>query len=178
MVPLGLGQAASVRVGHAYGARDPVGILRAGWSAFGVTVVFALLSAATMIVVPRKEDQHPDHCASWFFVMDALGDIERVQPDYAPSVVNYIIHWYSWPFEDEGTELTPPPGLRGGASGWIRVPLTRQQQRTKRTALKRYQTQVLMMRWFLYSFARANEIFSRPAPARVVLPLRHNPCGD
>ena len=53
MVPLGLGQAASVRVGHAYGARDPVGILRAGWSAFGVTVVFALLSAATMIVVPR-----------------------------------------------------------------------------------------------------------------------------
>jgi LmbE family N-acetylglucosaminyl deacetylase len=133
----------------------------------------------TMIVLPRKEDQHADHCASWFFVMDALGDVERVHTDYAPSVVNYIIHWYSWPFEDEGrTELAPPPGLRGGVSGWIRVPLTGQQRRTKRTALTRYQTQVLMMRWFLYSFARANEIFSRPAPARVVLPLRHNPCGD
>jgi multidrug resistance protein, MATE family len=53
MVPLGLGQAATVRVGHAYGARDPLAISRAGWSAFGVTVVFALLSAATMIVAPR-----------------------------------------------------------------------------------------------------------------------------
>jgi len=53
MVPLGLGQAASVRVGHAYGARDPVAVARAGWSAFGVTVVFALLSATTMIVAPR-----------------------------------------------------------------------------------------------------------------------------
>ena len=38
MVPLGLGQAATVRVGHAYGARDPLAISRAGWSAFGLTV--------------------------------------------------------------------------------------------------------------------------------------------
>ena len=53
MVPLGLGQAATVRVGHAYGARDPIAIARAGWSAFSVTIVFALLSAATMIAAPR-----------------------------------------------------------------------------------------------------------------------------
>ncbi|MGA9846035.1 MAG: MATE family efflux transporter, partial [Roseiarcus sp.] len=53
MVPLGLGQAATVRVGHAYGARDPRAIARAGWSAFGVTVVFALLSATTIIAAPR-----------------------------------------------------------------------------------------------------------------------------
>jgi LmbE family N-acetylglucosaminyl deacetylase len=134
----------------------------------------------TMILVPRKEDQHPDHCASWFFLMDSLNDVERVHPGYTPDVVNYIIHWYSWPFEDEGAELAPPPGLRGGISGWLRSPLTRQQQRTKRAALQRYQTQMLMMRWFLNSFVRANEVFSRPAPARVVLPLpqRRNPCGE
>jgi multidrug resistance protein, MATE family len=53
MVPLGLGQAASVRVGHAFGARDPAAIRLAGWSAFGVTLVFALISATTMIAVPR-----------------------------------------------------------------------------------------------------------------------------
>jgi multidrug resistance protein, MATE family len=41
------------RVGHAYGARDPIAIARAGWSAFGVTVGFALLSATTMIAAPR-----------------------------------------------------------------------------------------------------------------------------
>ena len=131
----------------------------------------------TLVLVPRKEDQHPDHCASWFFLMDALEDVQRVNPEYSPNVVNYIVHWYSWPFEDEGRELTPPPGLRGGASGWMVVPLTRQEQRTKRAALRRYQTQVHVMRWFLDGFARANEIFSRPAPAKVVLPMRRNVCG-
>jgi MATE family, multidrug efflux pump len=53
MVPLGLGQAASVRVGHAYGARDPIAIARAGWSAFGMTTLFAIVSASTMIAAPR-----------------------------------------------------------------------------------------------------------------------------
>jgi LmbE family N-acetylglucosaminyl deacetylase len=131
----------------------------------------------TLVLVPRKEDQHVDHCAAWFFLMDALEAVERVQPDYSPSVVNYIIHWYSWPFEDESRVLAPPPGLRGGASGWMSVPLTRQEQRTKRTALRRYQTQVHVMRWFLDGFARANEVFSRPAPTKVVLPMRRNICN-
>jgi len=53
MVPLGLGQAATVRVGHAYGARDPLALQRAGWSAFGLTLVFALLSATLMLSAPR-----------------------------------------------------------------------------------------------------------------------------
>ena len=49
MVPLGLGQAASVRVGHAFGARDPAGVARAGWVAFFVTMAYVALSAATML---------------------------------------------------------------------------------------------------------------------------------
>jgi MATE family multidrug resistance protein len=53
MVPLGIGQAATVRVGLAYGARDALRIGRAGWSAFGLTAAFAILSATTMIAVPR-----------------------------------------------------------------------------------------------------------------------------
>jgi MATE family multidrug resistance protein len=53
MVPLGLGQAATVRVGQAFGARDPLAVARAGWSAFGITIGFALLSAMTMIAAPR-----------------------------------------------------------------------------------------------------------------------------
>jgi hypothetical protein len=32
------------------------------------------------------------------------------------------------------------------------------------------------MGWFLDGFARSNEIFSRPKPARVVLPVRRNLC--
>jgi len=35
-----------------------------------------------------------------------------------------------------------------------------------------------VMRWFLESLARSNEVFSRPAPTLVVLPTRRSPCCD
>lgn len=53
MVPLGLGQAATVRVGHAYGARDRAAVALAGWTALGMTLVFVAVSAATMFLAPR-----------------------------------------------------------------------------------------------------------------------------
>jgi MATE family multidrug resistance protein len=53
MVPLGLGQAASVRVGHAFGARDRARVSRAGWTAFAMTMVFVAISAGTMFAFPR-----------------------------------------------------------------------------------------------------------------------------
>ncbi|THD44314.1 MAG: MATE family efflux transporter [Bradyrhizobium sp.] len=53
MAPLGLGQAAAVRVGHAYGARDARAVSRAGWVALGATLAFVALSAMTMLTVPR-----------------------------------------------------------------------------------------------------------------------------
>jgi len=52
MVPLGFGQAAAVRVGYGFGARNPTAIGRAGWSAFGMTVSFAVLSATMMVAAP------------------------------------------------------------------------------------------------------------------------------
>jgi multidrug resistance protein, MATE family len=43
MVPLGLSTGAAVRVGIAYGSRDPAGVIRAGLIAFAVTGVFGVL---------------------------------------------------------------------------------------------------------------------------------------
>jgi len=132
----------------------------------------------TIILAPRKEDQHADHCAAWFFLGDALTDVRRVHPEYTVDVLNYVVHFYAWPFEEDGPRLDPPPGLRGGVSGWLRFPLTPAEVRTKRAALKKYATQMHVMDWFLDGFARANEVFSRPAPVRVVLPSRRNLCCD
>jgi len=53
MVPLGLGQAATVRVGHAYGARNASAVSLAGWTAFFMTMAFVAVSAATMFAAPR-----------------------------------------------------------------------------------------------------------------------------
>lgn len=53
MVPLGLGQAATVRVGLASGRRDPAGIARAGWTSFALAVGFMALMALVMLAMPR-----------------------------------------------------------------------------------------------------------------------------
>jgi MATE family multidrug resistance protein len=53
MVPLGLSQAATVRVGHAYGARDARGVSRSGWTALAMGLVFMVASASTMLLFPK-----------------------------------------------------------------------------------------------------------------------------
>lgn len=50
MVPLGLSTGAAVRVGRAYGARDPKAVVRAGLVAFAVTGVFGFL--VTLVIWP------------------------------------------------------------------------------------------------------------------------------
>ena len=53
MVPLGLGQAATVRVGLALGRSDPVGITRAGWTAWLFAVGFMAAMALILWIIPR-----------------------------------------------------------------------------------------------------------------------------
>jgi LmbE family N-acetylglucosaminyl deacetylase len=134
--------------------------------------------APTMVLVPRKEDQHGDHCAAWFFLADALGDVRRLHPDRDIDLVSYIVHYYSWPFEDDRPRIEPPEGLRGGVSGWLNVPLTATETRIKRAALAQYKSQMDVMGWFLEGFARRNELFSRPAAPLVAMPVRRSPCDD
>lgn len=51
MVPLGLGIAATVRVGIAYGRRDPEGIGKAGWTSFMLGTGFMAVSALSFILL-------------------------------------------------------------------------------------------------------------------------------
>lgn len=53
MVPLGLGQAATVRVGLAFGRQDEAGITRAGWTAWIIGVAFMGTMALVMWSIPR-----------------------------------------------------------------------------------------------------------------------------
>lgn len=53
MVPLGIGSAAAVRVGHAYGARDAEGAARAGWMALFFGVGFMFCAALAFIAFPK-----------------------------------------------------------------------------------------------------------------------------
>ncbi|MFP5435687.1 MAG: MATE family efflux transporter [Alphaproteobacteria bacterium] len=53
MVPMGIGQAATVRVGIAHGRHDRAGIGRAGWLALILGTGFAAAAAAALILMPR-----------------------------------------------------------------------------------------------------------------------------
>jgi MATE family multidrug resistance protein len=53
MIPLGLAQAATVRVGLAFGAGDPESVRRAGWTAFALGVGFMAIWALVLILAPR-----------------------------------------------------------------------------------------------------------------------------
>jgi len=52
-VPFGVGQAAAIRVGYFYGARDSAGVARAGWVALGIGTGFMTLTAGAMVLLPE-----------------------------------------------------------------------------------------------------------------------------
>jgi MATE family multidrug resistance protein len=54
MVPLGLAQAVTVRVGHALGRQDPVAIARAGWTSFVLATAFMSATALMMWAFPHQ----------------------------------------------------------------------------------------------------------------------------
>jgi MATE family multidrug resistance protein len=53
MVPLGLGQAATVRVGLAHGAGLPDAVTRAGWAAFALAIAFMATMSVVLLSVPH-----------------------------------------------------------------------------------------------------------------------------
>jgi LmbE family N-acetylglucosaminyl deacetylase len=137
----------------------------------------------TVILVPRQEDQHVDHCAAWFFMGDALADVERMQPALHVDVLTYIVHFNSWPFDDGSwpfrdgkPRFAPPRGLSGGESGWLSVELSGHELQAKRDALEQYKSQMDVMGWFLNAFARTNELFVRPPAPIITLPVERSEC--
>lgn len=52
-VPFGVGQAATIRVGYFYGARDADGMGRAGWTGIVMGTSFMALTALAMIIAPH-----------------------------------------------------------------------------------------------------------------------------
>jgi LmbE family N-acetylglucosaminyl deacetylase len=125
----------------------------------------------TLVLTPRKEDQHVDHCAAWFFTADAVSAVQRVDANARPALMTYVVHIDNWPF----TKAEVPP-MPGGPSGWARLPLTHEEVRTKLEAIREFKTQMKMMKSFLEGFARPTEVFAKPRTDRVALPLRRNPC--
>ena len=111
MIPLGLGSAGAVRVGHAVGAGDRRRASAAGWTAILLGIGFTALAATTFILVPRQLislfSKDADvlsvgssllFLAAVFQLFDGIqgvitGTLRGIGDTRTPMVVNLVAHW-------------------------------------------------------------------------------------
>jgi MATE family multidrug resistance protein len=111
MIPLGVGSAGAVRVGHAVGAGDPVRAAAAGWTAIMLGVAFMLSSGALFVAIPRTLiglfTTDPAvlnlgtsllYLAAVFQLFDGIqgvitGTLRGIGDTRTPMVVNLAAHW-------------------------------------------------------------------------------------
>jgi MATE family multidrug resistance protein len=112
MIPLGLGSAGAVRVGHAVGAGDPPRAAAAGWTAILLAMVVMVLAATTFFVIPRalisiftRDEAVLALGSSLLFVaavfqlFDGLqgvttGVLRGVADTRTPMITNLLAHWF------------------------------------------------------------------------------------
>jgi MATE family multidrug resistance protein len=111
MIPLGLGSAGAVRVGHAVGAGDRPRASAAGWTAILLGIGFTAVAAALFVLVPRQLiglfSKDPDvlsvgssllFLAAVFQLFDGIqgvitGTLRGIGDTRTPMVVNLVAHW-------------------------------------------------------------------------------------
>jgi len=126
-----------------------------------------------IIIMPHPNDAHPDHWALNAFATYALADLRHKGWPFAqaPAVYLYLVHRGDWP-APKGVHLngrlTPPTTLADTTTAWSSLSLSPDVIRLKYQAILTYKSQLAIMRRFLTSFARSNEIFGElgeiPAP--------------
>jgi MATE family multidrug resistance protein len=139
MVPMGMAQAATVRVGQAVGRRDPVAAYRAGWTALAVTVAFMSLMMALVLSVPEAfasmflDPGRPDSAAvlgmaatflfyaAFFQMADgtqavAAGALRGLNDTAVPMVLAVVSYWAVG--TSIGLSLAYGAGM-GGAGLWL-----------------------------------------------------------
>jgi MATE family, multidrug efflux pump len=111
MIPLGLGSAGAVRVGHAVGAGDRPRASAAGWTAILLGIGFTALAATMFILVPRQliglfskdagvlsVGSSLLFLAAVFQLFDGIqgvitGTLRGIGDTRTPMVVNLVAHW-------------------------------------------------------------------------------------
>lgn len=118
-----------------------------------------------LIVYPHPADVHPDHWGLSAFVRLAVYLIQRHTPDYQPALLAYLIHRPDFPYPKRyvpEADLLPPNKMWSVDTEWFRLDLTGDEIARKENATLAYQSQLGLLRNFLLSFVRRNELFDRP----------------
>lgn len=113
------------------------------------------------IAVTGPWDVHPDHCASFHFVVRALRRLSSSNPDFtSPRVLAYTVHRPDWPGASEGAELQAPPGVSPLGASWQFLGLSTAELDGKGRALDEYTSQMDIMAVLFRAFVRSDEVFA------------------
>ncbi|MFB3881734.1 MAG: PIG-L deacetylase family protein [Armatimonadota bacterium] len=113
----------------------------------------------TVIFCPHPNDEHRDHWAAYCYTAAALYELGMLE---SVKVRLYLVHRGDWP-RPRGLHrhlpLLPPGELAKLNARWVAFPLDAAAERAEYRAVLRYRSQLLVMRSFLFSFIRTNELF-------------------
>jgi LmbE family N-acetylglucosaminyl deacetylase len=114
------------------------------------------------IALPTPLDTHPDHCASFTFVLAALKSLaaepggDSKIPD---RLLTYLVHSATWPPPAAVPGPLPEPAAIMPPGRWYSLALTPDQVAAKLAALESHHTQAAVMDRLFRAFARPNELF-------------------
>jgi LmbE family N-acetylglucosaminyl deacetylase len=129
-----------------------------------------------LIFLPHPNDQHLDHSTASSFAQLALVLENANAPDYQPELWAYLVHYGyfpQWRGLYPNSHLLPPVPLAAPGSDWTRLDLDREQIEVKARALAAHASQQWLLRSFLDSFIRRNELFVRIRPVDIA-PLAYD----
>lgn len=112
------------------------------------------------IFVSHTLDVNSDHKTLPLFLEIALADLSKELP--SPKIYPYLIHWNGWPLPRHyhpELPLAPPEKLGACEVGWLKNELTAEELERKHKAILCYKSQTRSSAFYLFSFARKNELF-------------------
>lgn len=113
----------------------------------------------TKMFVASTHDDHADHWAVYNFFHYALTKLKLgIAVDYQPKSYQYLVHRGKWPLPQE-EEMALPGFLETTIDDWINYRLTTPEIKGKLAAIKEYESQIKVMRKYLLSFVKDNELF-------------------
>ena len=113
------------------------------------------------IFVSHPADVNVDHKTLYLFLQVALSDLETRMAK--PEVFYYLVHCAGWPrpqYYHPELGLNPPNKFMGSKFNWFRSDLSQEELDKKYRAILFYKSQTQSSAFYLYSFARKNELFS------------------
>jgi len=112
------------------------------------------------VFVSHPADVNVDHKSLYLFFQVALSDLEGIFP--IPRVYPYLVHFVGWPkprhYHPE-LELFPPDKFIDSKISWQRLNLSFEELDKKYQAILFYKSQTQSSAFYLFSFARENELF-------------------